>query len=87
LREQGFRDIAVEDWSGVLAPAKTPAATIDRLSKRLLEMTARPNYAESIAKSASEPLSGGPAAYGAKLAEDSAKWAPVIKAVGFSMDS
>lgn len=85
--QQGLPVITVEDWSGVLAPAKTPDAVIAQLAKRLAEITASSQYAEALAKSGQEVLSDGPDAYAARLKGESARWAPIVKEAGFSMDS
>ncbi|WP_165570865.1 Bug family tripartite tricarboxylate transporter substrate binding protein [Comamonas thiooxydans] len=85
--QQGFASICVEDWSGVLAPAKTPAEVVTKLAKRLSEITGSTLYADALAKSGQEVLSDGPAAYTERLRNESARWAPIVKDAGFSLDS
>lgn len=36
LQEQGFKNLVVEDWSGVLGPAGMPAGVVQRISERIL---------------------------------------------------
>lgn len=85
--QHGFPSIVVEDWSGVLAPARTPDAVVAQVARRLGEITATSQYAETIAKSGQEVLSDGPQAYAARLKDESARWAVIVKDAGFSVDS
>jgi tripartite-type tricarboxylate transporter receptor subunit TctC len=87
LQEQGYKGIAVEDWSGVLAPAKTTAAIVEQISQRLIQITSSAAYAASLARAGQEPLSVGPANYAGRLKEEHERWGPVVKAAGFSLDS
>jgi tripartite-type tricarboxylate transporter receptor subunit TctC len=87
LQEQGFGSIAVDDWSGVLGPIGLPTAVVHRISERVLQITSSTAYRTAMARMGQEPLSVGPAHYAARLKEEQQRWAPVVKAAGFSLDS
>jgi tripartite-type tricarboxylate transporter receptor subunit TctC len=50
LQEQGMTGADAESWTGFFAPAATPAAVQDQLSKALLASLAKPNVREAIEK-------------------------------------
>lgn len=87
LAEAGIQGIEVEDWSGVLVPARTPHDAITKISDRLVEATKDAKYAAALAHTGQEPMSDGSAAYAARLAQEFSRWAAVVKASGFTIDS
>jgi tripartite-type tricarboxylate transporter receptor subunit TctC len=87
LSEQGFKSAVVDDWSGVFAPLRTPSVVIEQIAHRLNEVTASSSYAAVLAQNGQEALSGGPAMFSSRLKQDDERWAPVIKAAGFTIDS
>jgi tripartite-type tricarboxylate transporter receptor subunit TctC len=44
--EQGFRDMVVEGWAGIAAPAGTPRPVLERLATAIREVTALPSLQE-----------------------------------------
>ena len=68
------------DWLGVGAPKNTPAEIIDRLSKEITAGVADPKIAARFADLGGTPLPLTPAAFGKLLADETAKWAKVIRA-------
>jgi len=68
------------DWLGVGAPRNTPAEIIDRLNKEITAGVADPKIAARFADLGGTPLPLAPAAFGKLLADETAKWAKVIRA-------
>jgi tripartite-type tricarboxylate transporter receptor subunit TctC len=87
IQEQGLRDVVVEDWSGVLGPAHLPPAVLQRLSERILQITSTPAYRAAMARMGQEPLSVDATSYASRLKEENQRWAPIVKAAGFNLDS
>jgi tripartite-type tricarboxylate transporter receptor subunit TctC len=50
LAEQGVADANAESWTGFFAPAATPPAVADRLSKEIIASLNKPNVREAITK-------------------------------------
>ena len=81
--EQGYK-FSGSGWYGIFAPAKTPAAEIDKLNKALVE-TIRSEAFQARARALwLAPTGTTPAELGAIQKEDFERWAPVIKAAGLS---
>lgn len=84
--EQGFPDIVGQGWFGMYAPAKTPAAEVERINRALNKVLALPDVGERFLSLGLEP-GGGSAADLVKLMEaDTQRWGPVVKASGFRAD-
>lgn len=77
---------AVEAWLAVIAPAGTPAARIERLSKAIREGVATPEMVTALRGQGLVPQPGDAAALAAAIAEDLAGWARQIRAAGFEPD-
>ena len=75
----GF-DVAV--WYGILAPAGTPAATIDKLSLAFAEVGADPKVRSQLAESGYTTVGSTPAAFGQHLEVELAKWSKAVKDSG-----
>ena len=82
--EQGFPDIALQEWLGWFLPAKTPALVVQSLNGILREGLQAPDLVESLGKSALQPRYLTPNAFAALLKQDLDRWAPIVKATGFS---
>ena len=86
MAEEGLTDFVVEQWQGVFAPAKTPAAVIQRLNLEISKVLADPGVT-GLAEQLGVTLVGGtPQQLGDLQKADSAKWAKVIKDGGIKAE-
>jgi tripartite-type tricarboxylate transporter receptor subunit TctC len=69
-------------WYGLSAPAKTPAAIVDKLNKEINAAIADPAMKAKLAALGGEPLPGSSAEFGRLIAEETDKWAKVVRAAG-----
>jgi tripartite-type tricarboxylate transporter receptor subunit TctC len=69
-------------WYGLAAPAKTPVAIVDRLNKEINAALADPKMNARLADLGGEPLAGSPAEFGKLIADETAKWANVVRFAG-----
>ena len=69
-------------WYGMGAPAKTPADIVDKLNKEINAAIADPAMKARLAAIGGEPLPGSPAEFGKLIAEETEKWAKVVRAAG-----
>jgi len=67
---------------GLVAPAGTPRAIIDRLNAALNAALASEEVRNRLAAEGAEPLPGTPEEYGADIDREEAQWSKVIKASG-----
>jgi tripartite-type tricarboxylate transporter receptor subunit TctC len=69
-------------WDGVGAPAKTPPDIIDKLNKAINAALDDPTTKARFSDLGSEPMIMTPAEFGKFVADETEKWAKVIKASG-----
>jgi tripartite-type tricarboxylate transporter receptor subunit TctC len=75
-----------EQWYGIGAPRETPAAIVDRLNVEVNAAFADKVMQARFADIGGEPLPGTPAAFAKLIAEETDKWARVIKSTGLKAD-
>jgi tripartite-type tricarboxylate transporter receptor subunit TctC len=71
-----------ESWFGLLAPARTPRAVIERINAEVAKLLANPVILERLAAQGVEPRPLSPEAFGKLVREDYEAMAKVVKAVG-----
>jgi tripartite-type tricarboxylate transporter receptor subunit TctC len=69
-------------WNGVGAPRNTPADIVDKLNKEINAGLADPKIKARLVDLGSVPMSMTPADFGKFVAEDTEKWAKVVKFAG-----
>jgi tripartite-type tricarboxylate transporter receptor subunit TctC len=86
MAEAGYPGVEGGLWFGISGPAGVPPAISDRLSKALFTVVAQDDVKERFASVGgfSSPL--GPKDYTEYIRKDIAKWAPVVKAAGATVD-
>ncbi|MDB5903047.1 MAG: Tripartite-type tricarboxylate transporter, receptor component TctC [Betaproteobacteria bacterium] len=76
----GFEETA--PWVGMLAPAGTPPAIVDRMSAEIRKSIAKPEVKERLAVLGAINVGSLPAEFVEYLKKDAERWARVIKAAG-----
>jgi tripartite-type tricarboxylate transporter receptor subunit TctC len=86
MAEAGYPGVEGGLWFGISGPAGVPPAIADRLSKAVFTVVAQDDVKERFASVGgfSSPL--GPKDYTEYIRKDIAKWAPVVKAAGATVD-
>jgi tripartite-type tricarboxylate transporter receptor subunit TctC len=69
----------VQSWLGLLAPAGTPRAIIERLHAAVLKSLAKPDVREKLENLGFEIAASTPEAFGAWIRAESAKWGRIIQ--------
>jgi tripartite-type tricarboxylate transporter receptor subunit TctC len=69
-------------WSGIAAPRGTPDDIVQKLNQELNAALADPKIAARIADLGSTVLPGSPAEFGKLIADETDKWAKVVKFSG-----
>src|SRR6266536_1850154 len=85
FRDEGF-NVEGSAWFGVLAPAATPKATVDRLSAAIAKAVQSPDVAAKLASLNMEPVGSTPEEFARVIAADWAKWSAIVKASGFTLE-
>jgi tripartite-type tricarboxylate transporter receptor subunit TctC len=73
-------------WAGVGAPANTPAEIVSLLNGAIGEGLADPKVKTSLATLGAAPMAMSPAEFGKFLADETGKWAKVVKFANIKLD-
>src|SRR5215208_3169581 len=82
VAEQGLPGFDASSWMGLVAPAKTPAPVLARLSEEIARVLKEPDMIVRIRELGSEPGHAFGAAFGTFMHAETAKWAEVIRTSG-----
>jgi tripartite-type tricarboxylate transporter receptor subunit TctC len=82
LVETGYMDTPYDTVFGVVAPAGTPAAVIEKLNTTINDGLRAPQVRELLAKIGIEPLITTPREFADIIAREVPKWAAIVKATG-----
>jgi tripartite-type tricarboxylate transporter receptor subunit TctC len=82
IAEAGVPGYEASVWFGVLAPAKTPRAVVDRLHEEIMKALETPDLKMRMAALGAEVVGLGPDQFAAYLNNEIPKWAKVVKAAG-----
>ena len=80
--EAGYKGSAYNYWAGLLAPAGTPPAVIERLNKELVAVLALPEVKERLAKIGADPSPISPAEFDALIVRELVENGELVKAAG-----
>jgi tripartite-type tricarboxylate transporter receptor subunit TctC len=73
-------------WTGIGAPKNTPADIVDKLNREINAGLADPTIKARLADLGGTPLVGSPADFGKLIADETEKWAKVVKFAGIKAD-
>ena len=82
IDEAGLPGVDSSIWIGLLAPAGTPSAIVDALSKAVNEALRSEEVARQMRLQGMEPLGGSPEDFAARIKSDTARWDAVLRAAG-----
>ncbi|HSV24783.1 MAG TPA: tripartite tricarboxylate transporter substrate binding protein [Xanthobacteraceae bacterium] len=80
--ELGYDRMDISLWYGVVAPAGTPQAIVQRLNAELAKILEMADVRKSFADQGADVEGGTPAAFDAFMREESARWGAVVKQAG-----
>ena len=86
MREAGFPGFPSDIVYGLLAPAGTPDAVVEKLNSAVNEALQSPELRANLAKLGIEARGGTPQAFGAAMADDMAKYDEIVRLTGIKVD-
>ena len=86
IAEIGVPGYEVVQWSGVLAPARTPKDVVAQLNQKINEALKAPDVKERLSKIDVEPAGGTSEQFAAFVRAEVAKWGKVIKEAGIKAE-
>jgi tripartite-type tricarboxylate transporter receptor subunit TctC len=84
--EAGLPGYEAANWWGILAPAGTPQPIVDRLHKELSAIALSAETRKRFENEGAEALQMSAADFGRFIADETAKWARVVKEAGISAE-
>jgi tripartite-type tricarboxylate transporter receptor subunit TctC len=82
LVEQGFPDFTLDAWTGVVAPAGTPAPIVARLNEAINKGLTSAETKAALDRFSSIAKIGTPADFGAFVADQGQRWGALVKLTG-----
>src|SRR5258708_3802339 len=86
MAESGYPNFPPASWTGILAPAGTPAAVVAKVNAAINAGLASPEIKASFAKFSAEAKTGSPQDFAAFIADEAPKWAALVKASGAKVE-
>lgn len=86
MKEQGVDDFVALSWSGVMAPAGTPAAIVERLATEIRAVLASPEVNAQLVQRGFEVVGSSPQEFAAFLQDEIRQWTQVIRAANVKPD-
>ena len=84
--ESGYPGFEASSWWGVLAPARTPPAVIERLNLEIARALGNDAVRERMLTHGATPIPGTPQQAAAKIGSEIEKWAKAVQATGVKVD-
>lgn len=86
IAESGVPDYEMDSWLGVLAPAGTPQATIERLNAVMNRALSMPQGRDKLAAQGLDVVGGTPGEFATVIRRDYEKFSRVVKAANIKAD-
>jgi tripartite-type tricarboxylate transporter receptor subunit TctC len=80
--ESGYPDFVTTAWTGLLAPAHTPAPIIAKLNGAINDGLKTPQLQYALTQLSYEPMGGTPQDFTDTMKAELARWSPIIKSLG-----
>ncbi|MEO7150318.1 MAG: tripartite tricarboxylate transporter substrate binding protein [Burkholderiaceae bacterium] len=86
MAESGFPGFDVTAWWGILAPAGTPPAIVERVAKEVRAITEAPELREQFMKNGVVLQAGTPKDFAAYIEQETKRWTSFAKNSGIAMN-
>ena len=86
VAEQGLPGFNVASWFGIMAPANTPSAIVQRLHSEIVKLVDTPEMRKFLLTQGAEPMLMDPPKFSEFLRVETEKWGKVVKASNLKLD-
>jgi len=87
MQEAGVPHYEVAGWYGLLAPAATPPAIVNKLNREIVRIVHLPDVTAKMAADGSEPVGSTPAQFAAHIKSEVEKWRDLIHKTGIPTET
>ncbi len=84
--ELGFKGMVLNEQFGIFAPAKTPAAMVQKINAAVTAAVQKPEVVRRLAELGYSTLPISATEFSAKIKADRVAWGPIVKSTGFTLD-
>ncbi len=86
LAEQGYADVEVAEWNGLLAPAATPTPILARLESEIRALATGPVLSRRWTEMGVQGMGTNAAEFSRFLTQENQRWSRVIKTAGIQLE-
>jgi len=86
VAEQGIAGYALDQWHGLLAPAATPPAVLEKLNAAVTKIVRRPDVQASLREQGFTPASSTPREFQSMINADIDRYTALTDAIGLRAD-
>ena len=80
--EQGYKEFVMGNWTGIVAPAKTPKNIIDKLATEITRIIRTPEMTERLVQMGVDPMGGTPEEFGKLIRAETARFGKAVRESG-----
>ena len=85
-REAGFPALETSGWQGIVGPAGMPRDVVNKIARAVRDTIAKADVRQKFAQTGSAVVDRGPEDFSAFVAAEVARWVPVIRASGATLE-
>jgi tripartite-type tricarboxylate transporter receptor subunit TctC len=86
MREAGFAGVEADVWFGLVAPAATPDAVIDKLNAAFVQAVRDPDVVRQMSDQGAEAVTTTPAEFGQFIAAETERLGRIVRLVGIKAE-
>jgi len=86
LAESGLKGFDMGTWFGVLAPAGTPQAVVDKLNKEMVAIIRSEDFGRRMAEIGAVPIGNSPGEMATQIASDTEKYGKLVREANIKLD-
>jgi tripartite-type tricarboxylate transporter receptor subunit TctC len=86
IAESGLAGFEAAGWMGLLAPAGTPKAVIDKLNRQIVDSVKAESMSKMLVSQGFDVMTGSPDDFAAFIARDIPRWAEAVKISGATVN-
>jgi tripartite-type tricarboxylate transporter receptor subunit TctC len=79
IAESGYPGFEALAWNGLVAPAGTPKAVVDRINAEVNLILKQPDVVQKMNAAGFDLIGGTPEDFARLIAAETARWTPVVK--------
>ena len=84
--EQGYKEFVMGNWTGIVAPAKSPKDVINKLATEITRIIRTPEMSKRLVEMGVDPWGGTPEEFGKLIRAETARFGKAVKDSGAKAD-